>query len=259
MQELKKLGSRTEWEQSRRFSYQEGVLLHKGCVCIPKGKLRQSLLHEVHDSLTDGHVGGDRMHLPLVDIDVYWSQMRGTCLQYVKGCGSCLRVKAPNQLPVGLLQPLPTAELGRWEPIVIDFITDLPLSGLEDPPFDAITTVVDHLTKCAHFWLFQKSMGAEKTATLFVYHYFRQHGVPHTIISDRDPRFVSDFWKVFMQAIGSTLRMALLPTKRPMAWPRKSTMWWGHICDVLQPTTTAIGTPYLHWPSTPTIQHRRNL
>jgi hypothetical protein len=51
-------------------------------------------------------------------------------------------------------------------------------------------------------------MGAEETANLFVDRYFRQHKVPRTAVSDRDPRFVSDFWKPFMQAIGSTLRMS---------------------------------------------------
>jgi hypothetical protein len=151
MQEVKRLATKTEWERSRRFSYQDGILLHKGSVCILKRNLRQSSLQKVHHSLRGGHVGGDQTHLRLMDIGVYWSQMRKTCFQDVKGCDSCLRVKAPNQLPMGLLQPLPMADLGWWERISINLVTDLPPSGSGEKEFDAIMTVVDHLTKRAHF------------------------------------------------------------------------------------------------------------
>ena len=87
----------------------------------------------------------------------------------------------------------------------MDFITHLPptLSG-----YDSIFVVVDRLSKMAHFIPCATTITAEEAAHLFVSHVFRLHGMPKTIVSDRDPKFTSNFWKGLMSALGCTIAMS---------------------------------------------------
>jgi hypothetical protein len=205
LKSIKENVSKTEWERSRRFQLVNGVLQHKDLVCVPEGTLRNELLAETHDTLTGGHVGAAKMHVQLQDMGLYWRGMEKNCQRYVKGCGTCLRVKPGNQRPAGLLQQLGVPE-GRWERIGIDFITGLPPSG--DEGYDSIMSIIDHMTKRAHFIPYHKETGAEETAEIFIDRYYRLHGVPLHIVSDRDPRFIADFWKAFTAGIGTSLRMS---------------------------------------------------
>jgi hypothetical protein len=202
---IKEAVSKTEWERSRRFQLVNGILQHKDLVCIPEGTLRNELLAETHDALSGGHVGAAKMHVRLQDMGLYWRGMEKNCQRYVKGCGTCLRVKPGNQRPAGLLQQLGVPE-GRWERIGIDFVTGLPPSG--DEGYDSIMSIIDHMTKRAHFIPYHKETGAEETAEIFIDRYYRLHGVPQHIVSDRDPRFIADFWKAFTAGIGASLRMS---------------------------------------------------
>jgi hypothetical protein len=209
MREIRKMVSTTEWERSRRFEVQTvgtgAVLMHKDNVCIPDCSLRRALLHETHDSLAGGHMSGAKMNTRLRDMGVYWRRMEGDCNAHVRGCSTCLRVKPNNQKPVGLLHQLDVPK-GRWESIGIDWITGLPPSG--DEGYDAIMSIVDRFTKRAHFLPVCIGMGAEETAEIFVDRYFRLHGVPTDIVSDRDPRFIADFWQAFTKSIGTNLSMS---------------------------------------------------
>jgi hypothetical protein len=104
---------------------------------------------------------------------------------------------------MGLLHQL-TVPQGRWERIGIDFITDLPPSGAAG--YDAIMSIIDHMTKRAHFIPYHKATGAEATAHLFIERYFPLHGIPGAIVSDRDKRFVNDFWQAFTKEVGTDIR-----------------------------------------------------
>jgi len=59
---------------------------------------------------------------------------------------------------------------------------------------DSIWVIVDKLTKCAHFLPINQKMSLDKLAELYVREIVRLHGVPASIVSDRDPRFTSRFW-----------------------------------------------------------------
>ena len=77
----------------------------------------------------------------------------------------------------------------------MDFITDLPASE----GHTEIWVVIDRFTKMAHFIPLQKERKkAPDLAKIFVKEVWRLHGVPKSIISDRDTRFTSDFWKEFL-------------------------------------------------------------
>ena len=91
--------------------------------------------------------------------------------------------------PFGLLSPLPIPTR-PWLSVSLDWITDLPPSHYHD----AVLVVVDRLTKQAIFIPTTKSMAALDVAPLFVQHVVRVHGLPETLVSDRDPVFTSHFW-----------------------------------------------------------------
>ena len=113
----------------------------------------------------------------------------------------CQQVKAPRQKPAGLLQPLSVPEW-KWENVFMDFITEMPrtLKG-----YVVIWVVVVVLTKSTHFVPGKTTYTASKRAQLYLTEIVRLHGVPVSIVSDRDARFTSKFWKGLQTAMGTRL------------------------------------------------------
>ena len=87
----------------------------------------------------------------------------------------------------------------------MDFIVDLPTT---QGGYDAILVVVDRLTKMAHFIPTRESVSAPQVADLFISHIFRLHGLPRSIVSDRDTRFTSHFWTAVFDALKTELGMS---------------------------------------------------
>jgi hypothetical protein len=92
---------------------------------------------------------------------------------------------------VGLLQPLPIPEKKR-EVITIEFITKFPRATRQH---DSIMVVVDKLTKVVHFVLVKTTHTTTNIAKNYIRDINRLHGIPRTIVSDRDTKFTSNFWK----------------------------------------------------------------
>jgi hypothetical protein len=112
--------------------------------------------------------------------------------------------KSSNTLPAGLLQPIPIPER-RWECVTIDFVGPLPKT---DSGNDGVFVAVDKLTKMSHLMstCSDTSNDAVGTARLFFDGVVRLHGFPLTIISDRDSRFTSRFWRALWKLTGTQLR-----------------------------------------------------
>ena len=89
----------------------------------------------------------------------------------------------------------------KWENISIDFVTGLPTSK----GYDSIFVVVDMLTKVAHLFPIRKDNTAKDVAHVFMHGIFLHHGLPCRIISDRDSKFTSNFWKAIFEATGTQL------------------------------------------------------
>ena len=87
----------------------------------------------------------------------------------------------------------------------MDFVTALPRTNAGH---DMVWVIVDRLTKCAHFIPLKTGFTMEKLAQTYVEEIVRLHGVPLTIVSDRDPRFVSRFWKSLHEALGTKLQFS---------------------------------------------------
>ena len=88
------------------------------------------------------------------------------------------------------MKPIPLPER-KWQQITMDLVTDLP----ESEGKTAIAVFVDRLSKMVHFPPCTKKISVEKYTQLFIDHMFKHHGLPEVIISDRDPRFTSRFWR----------------------------------------------------------------
>jgi len=74
--------------------------------------------------------------------------------------------------------------------------------------FDAIMVVVDRFSKMAHFIPTKDEATAQETGRLFFSHIFKHHGLPKDIVSDRDPKFTSKFWRALWKQMGSELKMS---------------------------------------------------
>jgi hypothetical protein len=175
-----------------------------GNPCLPaKGGFIEQVMREAHDSPFGGHFGV-RKTLEAVQQRFYWPHMTSSVKHWVDSCDSCARCKATNQAPYGLLQPLDIPN-ARWESIGIDFITKLPTTTRGN---DTIVTFIDRLTKRAHWYAIKESLSAEDFADLFVAEHIRLHGLPGSIVSDRDARFTSDFWRRLNEIWKVKLRMS---------------------------------------------------
>nr|GEW71247.1 putative nucleotidyltransferase, ribonuclease H [Tanacetum cinerariifolium] len=113
-------------------------------------------------------------------------------------------VKIEHQRASVLLQQL-DIPVWKWDEISMDFVTGLPQTQRRH---DAIWVVVDRLTKSAHFLPIRKDYSVSRLAEIFQQEIVRLHGTPSAIVSDRDPRFASRFWKGLQKAWGTRLKFS---------------------------------------------------
>ena len=93
----------------------------------------------------------------------------------------------------------------KCEHISMDFVVGLPRTKANH---DAIWIIIDRLTKSAHFLPINEKFSLEKLGQLYLKEIVVRHGVPVSIVSDRDPRFTSRFWKRFQEHLGTKLNMS---------------------------------------------------
>jgi hypothetical protein len=130
--------------------------------------------------------------------------MKGKIAEYLAKCQYCQWLKAEHQHPTGLLQPLPVLEW-KWETISLDFITGLPRTQKHN---DSIMMVIDKLSKSAHFIPIKSIFKAINIAEIFMKENFRLHGIPKMVISDRDVKFTSSFWKELFAGLNTNLNFS---------------------------------------------------
>ena len=119
-------------------------------------------------------------------------------------CLVCQRVNFYRHKQPGLLQPLPIPD-APWKGISMDFIFGLPRSIHGNI---GIWTIVDRFSKQAHFILVKKTIKAHHMENLFITHIFKYYGMPSSIVSDRDPRMTSLFWKRLFENLGTKLNFS---------------------------------------------------
>ena len=149
------------------------------------------------------HPSGKKMYLDLRH-KYYWSGMKRHVGDFARRCLTCQQVKTEHHKPVGLLQPLEVAKW-KWEHVTIDFVTHLPRTPQRH---DAVWVIVDRLTKSAHFLVVRMALTLEEFCKLYIREIVRLHGVPMSIVSNRDPRFTTHVWKSFQKAMATQLMMS---------------------------------------------------
>ncbi|GJX74599.1 putative reverse transcriptase domain-containing protein [Tanacetum coccineum] len=154
------------------------------------GGVRTMIMDEAHKSKYSVHPGADKMYHDLRDM-YWWPGMKRDIATYVSKCLTCSKVKAEHQRPSGLLQQ-PEIPEWKWDKITMDFITKLPRSK---SGHDTIWVIVDRLTKSAHFLAIREDYSTERWARIYIDEIVTRHGVPVSIISDRDGRFTSRCWQ----------------------------------------------------------------
>ncbi|GBG86077.1 hypothetical protein CBR_g40979 [Chara braunii] len=172
--------------------------------CVPStGQLRVRALAEFHDQAVAGHMG---FHKTFARVSCLYSWLRKNFVKdYVAECPTCQEVNSANHLPYVFLHPLPIPE-GRWQSISMDFIGPLHPPTLRG--HDAILVVVDRFTKRARFVLCHYAISAREFIDIVFDRVVRDHGLPLSIISDRDPRFTSRFWRRLHEVYDTQLRFS---------------------------------------------------
>ena len=166
---------------------------------VPESTLRKKTIQVAHDSPLSGHQGFLKTYRQIRE-RFSWKGLKGEVMQHVRECSIFQQNKIEHIHPVGLLQPLPIPEQ-KWESISLDFITGLPkVQGR-----DCLYVMVDWLTKFVHFFAISSDYSAAHVAELFFRKVFKLHGLPKTIVNDRDSKFTSAFWQELFRLVGTKL------------------------------------------------------
>jgi hypothetical protein len=165
--------------------------------------LKSTILDEVHKKPYSGHPGYRKTITTLRKL-FFWPSMKGETAEYLARCQYFQQVKAEHQHPASLLQPLPIPEW-KWEIISLDFITGLPKTQKQN---DSIIVLIDKLSNPAHFIPIKSTFKAIKIVEIFMKEIFRLHGIPKMVISNRDIKFTSAFWKELFVGINTNLNFS---------------------------------------------------
>jgi hypothetical protein len=185
------------------YTVQHDLLFWKNRLVVPKSPhIVNQILLEYHASPVGGHSGLQRTKARICQ-QFFWPHMTKDITKFVTECLTCQQAKSSTALPVGLLQPLPIP-LQIWEDIAMDFITGLPSSN----GFTMIFIVVDRLSKYSHFTALKSDFDGPKVDAAFFTNVVKLHGIPKSIVSDRDKVFTSQFWQQLFCLSGTTLAMS---------------------------------------------------
>jgi len=198
VRELRQMSSKTV--HSAEWSEDDGVLRFRGKIYVLQNSdLWRWIVSLCHDTKVAGHPRRWKT-LELVSRNYWWPQMSRYIGQYVSTCDLCLRTKPIRQAPVGKLHPLRILD-SQWDTLSVDFVVELPLFSRHD----AVMTVVDSVSKRAHFIPTHTMVTVEGAARLFLHQVWKLHGLPKYVVSDRGPQFVAHFTKELYQLLGIKL------------------------------------------------------
>lgn len=170
-------------------------------VYVPETQgIRESIIAGFHDG---SHLGTDKTYNSIAR-SAYWPHLYEDVAKYVASCHDCQSNKTENNRPAGQLQPL-EVPVSCWEEVTADFLTKFPKSKRGN---DMVLVIVDRLSKRAIFNATKETIDAPEVAVIFQDSLFSKHGVPVAIVSDRDPKFKSKFWRGIAELTNVRLKMS---------------------------------------------------
>ncbi|GJW59086.1 RNA-directed DNA polymerase [Tanacetum coccineum] len=185
-----------------KFIKHDGFLFKNNRLCVPRCSIRDAIILEYHQGGLGGHFGRDKT-VGLLRDRFYWPNVVKDVSRIVERCRVCHLAKS-HHTNAGLYTPLPVPN-GPWEDVSIDFVLGLPRTQRQK---DSIMVVVDRFSKMAHFVPCAKTYDASQVARLYFHEIVRLHGIPKSITSDRDVKFVSHFWRTLWKRLGSRLQFS---------------------------------------------------
>jgi len=141
--------------------------------------------------------------LALISSDYYWPKLTNDVARFVERCYVCQKSKGVLT-NAGLYTPLPVPD-APWLDVSMDIVLGLPRT---QRACDSILVVVDRFSKMTHFVACRKTMDAVRIAHLYFREIVRLHGVPRSITSDRDTKFISSFWRSLWGKLGKKLNFS---------------------------------------------------
>ena len=180
-----------------KFFRDEGFLFWENKLCVSNCSLHELLVRESHGGGLMGHFGVSKT-LVIFQEHFYWPHMKRDVKRIYGRCVTCRQAKSRVQ-PYGLYKPLPIPS-EPWIDISMDFMLGLPRFKCGR---DSIFVVVDRFSKMAHFISCHKTNDVSHIVDLFFREIVRLHGMPRTIVSDRDDKFLSYFWKTLWCKLGT--------------------------------------------------------
>jgi hypothetical protein len=182
------------------YSLDNGLIKLNNQVWLAKNTaLRTKVIAALHSSPIGGHSGVNATYYKVKKL-FFWKGLKQDVEQFVKQCEVCQHSKHEHNHPLGLLQPLPIPE-GAWQDISLHFIEGLPTSGT----CNVILVVVDRFTKFAHFIPLKHPFIAHQVAKVLLDFVVKLHGVPKSMVSDRDRIFMSVVWQDLFSSLGTKL------------------------------------------------------
>ena len=173
-------------------------------IWIGKRTMQEMIIDQAHSLLA--HLGSKKTLLYLQEY-VWWDTMVHDVATFCASCTTCQWSKLPNQKPYGLLNPLSVPST-LWDAIGIDFVGPLPESKDQDGSYDSIMVIIDLLTAMIHLVPSQTTYMVKDIAELMFAKVYKLHGLPRTIVSDRDVLFTSLFWTHLNKLMGVKQRMS---------------------------------------------------
>jgi len=165
--------------------------MYRGRFNVPNlQELNFFVLRDMYNVPYLGHPGCHKT-IKVVKSQYYWSGMNKEVVDYTTKCLECQKLKDEHKHLASFLQPFPIPEQ-KWEVVTMDFITKLPRTTKTR---DSIMVVVDKLTKATHFIPVKLTHKETNIADIYMREIARLHGVLKNIVSNRDPKFTSNFWK----------------------------------------------------------------
>ncbi|KAE8187394.1 hypothetical protein A4X06_0g5989 [Tilletia controversa] len=165
-------------------------------ICVPEDKI-QTILDEFHKSPRAGHPSVKRTTEAIKAIFTF-PDLNSRVLEAVSKCYECQTNKARHHKEYGQLIPIYSPPK-VFDTLGIDFVTGLIPAG--DQRFDAITVVADKFSKFAIFYASKTTDSAKDTVERFLANVYPWTGIPRRLISDRDVRFTSEFWRALTQRL----------------------------------------------------------
>ena len=124
--------------------------------------------------------------------------------RYVEGCDLCQRMKNRTEEVAGKLKLSEVPEK-PWTHLMVDFITKLPVVAGKD----VILVVCDRLSKMTHFVATTEETSVEGLTRLFRNNVWKLHGLPESMVSDREPQFAAELTKELNRMLGIETRLSI--------------------------------------------------